>query len=100
LVCWWPWQMSAVSRMIASTAVAVMVTSASAQVLPSAQRAALVDLYDATGGAMWGNSSGWLQGDPCSANWHGVSCYGNSTVGLSVGWVQDEPACEQPQPLQ
>ena len=32
----------------------------------------LEEFYQATGGAGWGDNSGWLDGDPCSHSWHGV----------------------------
>ena len=42
-------------------------------------------LYAAAGGAAWGDSSGWLKGDPCGS-WHGVSCDATNTavVGLDL----------------
>ena len=36
--------------------------------------AALVDLYQSTGGQHWNTSTGWLVGDPCAASWFGVTC--------------------------
>lgn len=42
--------------------------------VPPAERRALVDLYHATGGAQWKNSTGWLIGDPCAVYWFGVFC--------------------------
>jgi hypothetical protein len=45
--------------------------------VPTAQRASLVDLYSATGGTGWTASvrSTWLNGDPCTpSSWVGLSC--------------------------
>jgi hypothetical protein len=46
-----------------------------------AERAALVDLYNATSGTDWHQNSAWLSGDPCSASWYGVSCSQPTTEG-------------------
>lgn len=50
-------------------------------VLPP-HRAALVDLYNSTGGPTWSESSGWLVGDPCfnQIKWHGVDCDSTGSV--------------------
>ena len=42
--------------------------------IPTAEYAALVDLYKATGGASWANSSGWL--NPAATSWYGVGISG------------------------
>jgi len=43
--------------------------------IPSAECQALVARYSGTGGASWGNNTGWLSTlTPCS--WHGVVCLG------------------------
>ncbi|GAB4032875.1 hypothetical protein GCM10028809_32690 [Spirosoma gilvum] len=47
----------------------------------------LVDLYNATNGPGWGNSTGWLQScDPCTGNgggpWYGVTCEGGRVTDL------------------
>jgi len=45
--------------------------------IPTAEREALIALYDATNGAGWTNNSGWAtatEGTECT--WHGVSCLG------------------------
>jgi hypothetical protein len=47
--------------------------------VPPAQRAALVDLYNATNGQVWANSQGWLTGDPCTGSWFGVTCSPSNT---------------------
>lgn len=35
---------------------------------------ALVDLYYSKNGDEWTDSTGWLLGDPCVNEWHGVFC--------------------------
>ena len=35
---------------------------------------ALKALYNATNGKGWDNSDRWLQGDPCSNHWNGITC--------------------------
>jgi hypothetical protein len=47
--------------------------------LPAAHRAAMMDIFTATGGASWTRNVGWLGGltnteDPCVARWVGVTC--------------------------
>ena len=42
--------------------------------VPASERAALVDLYDATGGPSWTQSRNWLKGDPCVDKWGGIVC--------------------------
>ena len=40
-----------------------------------AERRALAILFNATGGATWGDKTNWNAGDPCTRNdWYGVSC--------------------------
>lgn len=66
-----------------------------AAVLPAAERAALVDIYNACGGANWkyragtdavGGGSPWIVGDPCSEGWFGVEC-SSSGSGSTVAHV-------------
>jgi hypothetical protein len=45
----------------------------------SADRAALMALYEATGGDGWKNNSGWGSGDPSDA-WHGIETDANGRV--------------------
>ncbi len=47
---------------------------------PAQQHSALMDLYTATQGAAWTNSSGWggAQGSECS--WYGITCDGTGVV--------------------
>ncbi len=46
--------------------------------LPQQERAALVDLFEATSGPLWLYNPGWAQhasgADPCAAKWFGVVC--------------------------
>lgn len=47
----------------------------SSAALPDSERSVLVDLYNATNGAAWSNSTNWLTDDPCGpAPWFGVIC--------------------------
>ncbi len=64
------------NRFLLALALAVTVawTLTSAGAATAAERAALVDLYNATDGSSWRNSANWLTGDPCSAGWYGVAC--------------------------
>mgnify|MGYP002631362815 CR=1 FL=1 len=39
------------------------------------ERAALVAMYEATGGASWRVRTNWLDGYPCTHSWQGVRCY-------------------------
>ncbi|MCW9706766.1 fibronectin type III domain-containing protein, partial [Fodinibius salsisoli] len=45
----------------------------------ASDRAALMDLYKATGGDSWRNNSGWGSGDP-SDSWHGIETDANGRV--------------------
>ena len=49
-------------------------TMVSLATVPRWERSALVDLYSATGGEHWRNSSAWLSGDPCADRWFGIFC--------------------------
>ncbi|UII30387.1 PKD domain-containing protein [Fulvivirga ulvae] len=54
----------------------ITVYEADCGVVPDAlEYQALVDLYNATGGANWANNTNWLQGTTCTdfANWYGVT---------------------------
>ena len=55
----------------------------------SADRIALVALYNATGGANWNNNTNWLSEKPLS-DWHGISTDSHgrvSSISLSVNWL-------------
>lgn len=51
--------------------------------VPAGDRAALMNLYTATGGARWRNASGWgSSADPCT--WAGVECSAGAAGGARV----------------
>ena len=51
--------------------------------IPTAEREALVALYDSTNGAGWSNSTGWkTNSDPCT--WYGVICSGGHVTYLTL----------------
>lgn len=61
--------------------------------VPAAQKAALVDLYGATGGANWVTTPfpPWsLADDPCEADWFGVEC---DNADAFVMYVRDLGRC-------
>ena len=52
---------------------------------PQSQIDALTDLYTSTNGPSWNNQTNWLEGDPCSNQWYGVTCnYASSVTQLFV----------------
>ena len=56
-------------------AMLALATSSVAAVDTTAEKLALVALYEATGGENWANKAGWLNGEPCNgatANWAGL----------------------------
>lgn len=67
-----------------SLAIAATVLCTVRGALPAAQTAALVTLYQATGGASWTLSSNWLQGDPCTSAWFGIYCNEDNTGAVVV----------------
>ena len=55
--------------------------------LPNNQVDSLTDLFYATNGYQWDNSTNWLNGDPCYNLWFGVYCnypYNNTVLSLFV----------------
>ena len=47
---------------------------------PQSQIDALTDLYTSTNGPSWTTQTNWLEGDPCSNHWYGVTCNNVSSV--------------------
>ncbi len=56
---------------------------ANAQV-PTTERDALIDLYNATNGAAWTDNSGWLGPAGTECTWHGVICSASPPVVVEV----------------
>ncbi|RKZ41194.1 MAG: hypothetical protein DRR00_31850, partial [Candidatus Parabeggiatoa sp. nov. 3] len=55
--------------------------------IPKTECEALVDLYNSTDGANWGNNTGWnVTNTPCS--WYGISCKDGHVTELSPGSSQ------------
>src|SRR5262245_7859199 len=54
--------------------------------VPPSECAALVELYNATGGPQWADATSWLSlasaASPC--DWHGVTCTNGHVVGLAL----------------
>ncbi len=48
--------------------------------VPSAERDALVTLYNSTNGTSWSTKTNWLIGDPCVNAWYGVGCDVDSKI--------------------
>jgi Leucine-rich repeat (LRR) protein len=55
-------------------AAAAFVGSAASAAVPDAERAALIALYDATGGPQWISSTGWKGAAGTECSWSGVEC--------------------------
>ncbi len=51
--------------------------------IPSAERAALIDLYNSTNGSGWKDHTGWLGALGTECNWYGIRCSSDAT-GLHV----------------
>ncbi len=52
--------------------------------IPASERTALLDLYQATGGASWLASMGWLGPAGSECSWFGVTCTGGRVTGLAL----------------
>ncbi|MFK8010445.1 MAG: fibronectin type III domain-containing protein [Marinicellaceae bacterium] len=50
----------------------------------SAEKQALVALYNLTDGKNWINGDNWLVGDPCMNNWNGISCMGDKVTAINL----------------
>ena len=55
---------------------------------PEAAKKILLDVYSATGGTQWTESSGWIGGGSEICTWKGVFCYDGSSYPDRVGHVQ------------
>lgn len=53
---------------------ALMAANQAQAAIPSAEREALITLYNSTNGAKWQNNSGWLGANGTECNWYGVVC--------------------------
>ena len=47
---------------------------------------ALIDIYNTMNGPNWSSKSNWKSGDPCSSQWTGVFCNGNSISELYLSY--------------
>ena len=52
--------------------------------VPSSERNALVDLYQATNGVNWKQATNWNDGDPCDNKWFGIFCNPTNTHIIEV----------------
>ena len=52
--------------------------------VPTETSSALSLFYVATGGSSWTTKTNWMNGDPCSNSWFGVTCSGSNVVSLSL----------------
>src|SRR5215470_909162 len=59
----------------------IVATSVQAKI-PDQERAALVALYDATGGDQWSDKSQWLVPATDECTWHGVTCGAPDVAGV------------------
>lgn len=60
--------------------------------VPQKERDALVSLYQSTDGDNWFNRYGWLNGDPCIDEWHGIYCSAGNTHVQVIFLVENELA--------
>lgn len=75
---------SGAPQSLAATARSAEVCDSVSQI-PPAECAALVELYNSTGGASWINRNGWLETNtPCS--WYGVNCYGGHVYRIILNY--------------
>src|SRR5687768_8413459 len=54
-------------------ACALLIAASAGAAIPSAERTALVDLYQSTNGAGWTENAKWLSNEP-ECSWYGVYC--------------------------
>ncbi|OQX20370.1 MAG: hypothetical protein BWK80_35775, partial [Desulfobacteraceae bacterium IS3] len=55
-----------------------------ASTFPAAERQALIDLYNSTGGADWTNKTGWLGDTGTECSWYGVTCENNHVTKIDL----------------
>ena len=65
--------------LLLSVAVWISVMSMCVCDVPYSEVSSLNDLYFATNGFAWRNNRNWLNGDPCSGEWVGVTCDASNT---------------------
>jgi len=61
-------------------AAALAPVAPAAAAIPAAQRQALIDLYNATGGGSWTDNTGWLGAAGTECSWYGVTCDAGETT--------------------
>ena len=66
----------------------LLMTSSSLFGVTQTEKDALAALYNSTNGANWSNNTNWLNGDPCTDNWYGVTCENDSVTRLSLSYNQ------------
>ena len=49
-----------------------------------AAKMALVELYRATGGSSWSSLKSWMESDPCTNSWYGVTCASGGVTALNL----------------
>lgn len=52
--------------------------------VPATERAALMDLFAATNGLYWHDSSNWGIGDPCEERWVGIVCRVSNVIEINL----------------
>jgi len=52
--------------------------------IPTAERAALIALYNSTDGTNWTDNSGWLGAPGTECTWYGVTCHLNRVFYLQL----------------
>lgn len=69
-------KLSLQSSLIVLTVVTIVVVGASqvSAAIPTAERNALIDLYNSTGGASWNHNNGWLGAVGTECSWERVYC--------------------------
>ena len=71
------------SRWVAFLAALVAATASAS--IPTAEREALVALYNNHGGASWAHKENWLGAAGSECNWYGVECDDNDATVISLG---------------